>query len=203
MSGRGGPSLCMEAGEENAEEVLWGFSLEVVESGRIEPCCGFWRGPGTGDNLTQRSQEVSVPSFRWEDRPSPPSIPQSVRRDPEPTIPNPSSTATISSSWLCYTKNGESSPDTSGSRQFIHLLFYFQGLHRGHKVAGHIAFSSGDERSGQPPVSRASGKRGDRNMTEAHHRCFGQLPAPHNTSYSGGRQDGRDGQTVWGSRGAG
>lgn len=31
-------------------------------------------------------------------------------------------------------------------------------------------------------------------MTEAHTRYFGQLPAPHNRSQAGGRQDGRDSQ---------
>lgn len=40
----------------------------------------------------------------------------------------------------------------------VHLLFHFQGLHSGHKVAGHIAFSSSDERPGQPPVSNSTEK---------------------------------------------
>lgn len=41
----------------------------------------------------------------------------------------------------------------------VHLLFYFQGLYPGHKVAGHVAFSSRDERLGQPPVSGSRKER--------------------------------------------
>lgn len=43
---------------------------------------------------------------------------------------------------------------------FVYLLFHFHSLYSGHEVAGHVAFSSCDERLGQPPVSSSKMEKG-------------------------------------------
>lgn len=66
-----------------------------------------------------------------------------------------------------------------------HLLFHFQGLYSGHKVAGHVAFSSCDERLGQPPVSSSKGRRENRNGVVTRTSLFlGQLTALHSAASS-------------------